>query len=135
MEYEKMLDSVYKELPEKAKEKSRFKMPTFESFIQGKETIIKNYTSVVGALRRKPEHVTKYLSKELATVATPDDARLVLKGRFREEDLNKKLMNYAKTYVLCDECGKPDTEIVVQDKVRFLRCEACGARAPIPVIK
>lgn len=135
MEYDKMLEQVYKKLPDKAREKSRFKMPSFESFIQGKETIIKNFTNVAGALRRQPNHLLKYLSKELASVGTIDGARLILKGRFREELLNKRLNDYAKTYVLCDECGKPDTQLVTQEKVRFLRCEACGARKPIPVIK
>ena len=135
MSYEQMLDKAYKELPEKAKEKARFKMPSFESFIQGKETIIKNFTSVVNILRRDPEHLMKFLSKELATVTTPDDSRLVLKGRFKERELNKRLQEYAETFVLCSECGKPDTHIITEDKILFLRCEACGARAPIPVIK
>ncbi len=135
MEYENMLDQAYKELPEKTKEKSRFKMPTFESFIQGKETIVKNFTSVANTLRREPEQLLKYLSRELASVGTVDNGRLTLKGRFREEQLNKRLNDYARTYVLCDECKKPDTQLVHQDKILFLRCEACGAKKPIPVIK
>ena len=133
--YEKMLDDLYKKLPEKVKEKSRFKMPLFHSFIQGKQTIIKNFGSVVTQIRREPEHLIKYLSRELATAGVLEGNRLILKGRFREEDLNKRLENYVKTYVLCGECNKPDTKLIVQDGILFIRCEACGARSPVPVIK
>lgn len=135
MEYDEMLEKAYEELPEKITEKSRFKLPTFESFIQGKETIIKNFINVAGTLRRDPEQLIKYLAKELATVGTLDGNRLVLKGRFREKQLNDRLQDYVNTYVICEECKKPDTELVTQENVLFLRCEACGARKPIPVIK
>jgi translation initiation factor 2 subunit 2 len=135
MNYDKLLSQAYSKLPEKAKEKSRFKMPLFESFIQGKETIVKNFSSVATALRRDPDQIAKYLFKEMATVGSEEGGRLTLKGRFREEELNKRLKEYVDTYVLCEECNKPDTQLVVQDKVLFLRCEACGARSPVPVIK
>lgn len=135
MDYKELLDKAYKELPEKAKEKARFKMPSFESFIQGKETVIKNFGNVANYLRRDPNHLMKFLFKELATVGNFDGSRLVLKGRFKDEELNKRLEFYVKTYVLCSECGKPDTHLVYQDGVLFIRCEACGARAPVPVIK
>jgi len=135
MEYDKMLDNLYKQLPEKAKEKSRFTMPVFESFVEGVNTIIPNFTEVTNTLRREPEHLMKYLSKECATAATPDQKRLVLKGKFRTKQLNEKLEHYIKDYVLCKECGKPDTNIVEQERQLWLRCEACGARKPISIIK
>ena len=39
------------------------------------------------------------------------------------------------TYVVCTECGRPDTKIVKEDRVMVLECEACGARRPIAVRK
>ncbi|MCD6414471.1 MAG: translation initiation factor IF-2 subunit beta [Candidatus Diapherotrites archaeon] len=135
MDYKKLLDGAYQELPEKAKEKTRFKMPSFESFIQGKETIIKNFANVANDLRRDPNHLMKFLFKELATVGSFNGSRLILKGRFRDIELNKRLDYYTKTYVLCPACGKPDTQLVHQGGVLFIRCEACGARSPVPVMK
>jgi translation initiation factor 2 subunit 2 len=133
--YDQMLEELYKQLPEKAKEKSRFKMPVFESFIEGANTIISNFAQVVSDLRRPPEHLMKYLSKECATAINFDGSRALLKGKFRDKILNDKLTAYAKEYVLCRECEKPDTNLIMQEGQQFIRCEACGARHPVALIK
>lgn len=130
-EYEKLLKRLYKELPEKAKTKARWKEPSFESFIEGKKTVITNFNEVVTALRRDKVQLIKYLTKELAAPGEVEGNRLVLKGKFRDAQLNNKLKSYINTYVLCSECGKPDTELITQNKVLFLRCEACGAKHPV----
>ena len=31
----------------------------------------------------------------------------------------------------CPECGKPDTNLVKEDRINFLVCEACGARTSV----
>lgn len=134
-DYNKLLDSAYSALPEKAKEKARFKLPIFESFIQGNQTIIANFMEVASALRRDEKHLMKFLSKELASPANLDGKRLILKGKHRDKTLQDRLEKYAKEYVLCKECGKPDTNFVSQDGMTFMRCEACGARSPVSVIK
>lgn len=134
-DYDKLLKNAYEELPEQAKEKSRFKMPAFEAFIQGSQTIIQNFTDVANALRRDGKHLMKFLSKELASPANLDGKRLLVKGKHRDKKLNERLEKYAKEYVLCKECGKPDTNLMSQEGVTFMRCEACGARSPVSVIK
>jgi translation initiation factor 2 subunit 2 len=133
--YDSMLNNLYSKLPEKAKEKSRFKMPEFSAFIEGNSTIISNFVDVATALRRDPKHLMKYLSKESATLSTLSGKRLVMKGKFRERLLNERLGKYAREYVLCKECGKPDTSLISQDGANFMRCEACGARSPVAGIK
>ena len=134
-DYEKLLDGAFANLPEKAKEKSRFKMPVFESFIQGNQTIIQNFTDVAQALRRESKHLMKYLSKELASPCDMDGKRLIVKGKHRDKSLTLKLERYVRDYVLCNECKKPDTNFLSQGGVTFMRCEACGAKSPVPVIK
>ena len=42
---------------------------------------------------------------------------------------------YTETYVICSECGLPDTKMVKEDRTLMLECEACGARRPITVRK
>ena len=133
--YEKMLEKVYKELPQEAKEKKRFKLPVFESFIQGNNTFISNFIDVADEVRRDPKHLMKFLCKECATSANIDKKRLIMKGRFREKQLNDKLVSYIREYVLCSACKKPDTSLVEFEGVDYIRCEACGARNPVRVIK
>jgi translation initiation factor 2 subunit 2 len=134
-EYRKLLDKLYRELPEKAKVRKRFEMPRFDSFVQGNQTIINNFTDVASALRREPKHLMKFLTKESATAGTLQKNRLILQGKFRDRLLNERLEIYVKEYVLCRECKKPDTKLAVVQGVQHLVCEACGARSPVRVLK
>ena len=105
----------------------RFKMPEPESILQGHKTIIRNFGQVMKDLRREPQHVMKYFTKDLATPVTMEGNRLILNSKFTRQQLSKSLENYAKQYVLCSECGKPDTHFETQQGIRVLRCQACGA--------
>ncbi|MBN3037043.1 MAG: translation initiation factor IF-2 subunit beta [Candidatus Diapherotrites archaeon] len=133
--YEELLDNLYTQLPEKLKEKTRFKMPEFRSMIQGKQTIVQNFVDVAEDLRRDPKHLMKFITKETAAPCNIDGKRLIMKGRIRDRVLNDRLEAYAKEYVLCGECGKPDTTLVTQEGVTYLKCEACGGRRPVSLIK
>ncbi|MCX8172587.1 MAG: translation initiation factor IF-2 subunit beta, partial [Archaeoglobaceae archaeon] len=31
----------------------------------------------------------------------------------------------------CKECNAPDTELIKEERVLFLRCLACGAKQPV----
>ena len=42
--------------------------------------------------------------------------------------VNEKIALYVKTYVICQECKKPDTELIKQDGFTFIHCLACGAK-------
>jgi len=132
--YEKMLERVYEKLPEKTTKTERFKMPIFSSFIQGRQTIVRNFSEVANILRRDPNHLLKYISKELATAGNFDGRRITLQGKFRDNQLNSRLNNYVKEYVICNECHKADTEIITFEGSKYKRCEVCGARAPVKQI-
>ena len=82
-------------------------------------------------IRREPQYVIKFLSRELAVPASLEGNNLILFGRFPSKLVNDKFEKYVKKYVICPECGKPDTHIIEQDRIKILVCEACGARTPI----
>lgn len=130
--YEKLLDRVYSELPEKAVSGGRFKMPEMEIFHQGNRTIVRNFNTFVTAVRRKPELIIKFLAKELAVPANVEGNMLIIQSDINDRLLKNKVELFVKRYVTCGVCGKPDTKIVEVEKgVRILVCEACGARTPI----
>lgn len=131
LEYDKLLDRLYEKIPEKAQTSERFEIPSFRVLIQGKQTLIQNFNEVANTLRRSPNHLLKYLSKELATSVTLEAKRAVLQGKFRGDLLNSRLKNYVNEYVLCNECKKPDTKLITFEGIKHKRCEACGARAPV----
>jgi translation initiation factor 2 subunit 2 len=133
-DYEKLLEKAYSSIPaSKMAGGERFEAPVADAFIQGNKTIIRNYGFICSRLRRKPEEIAKYLSKELAAPAVTESngEQLVLQTKLSNRIINEKLSFYIQNAVLCNECGKPDTHIDLIQGVRVLICEACGARKPI----
>jgi translation initiation factor 2 subunit 2 len=131
-EYEKLLDDVYEKLPEKTTHTERFEIPKFEFFIEGNRTIVKNFKVVCDKLRREPQTVMKYLTKELAVPAEIQGERLILQRKLMGDILNRKLWDFVNSFVICNECKRPDTHIEDAGRgVRMLVCESCGAKRTI----
>lgn len=135
MDYESMLNKAYEKMPDKVKAVDRFEIPVVEIILQGNQTIIKNFSSVCEIFRRDPQHLLKYLTKELATPANFDGNRAILQSKIPQSLVQKKLEAYAKEYVICKECKRPDTKIIKEGRIFFLRCEACGAKTSVKLIK
>lgn len=128
MEYEKLLDKAYKQLPEVKTDTVRFEIPKAQGHIQGHKTIINNFLKIAQALRREPSHLQKYLLRELAAPGNLDGPRLILNRRISSILINKKVEQYTKDFVICKECGKPDTILKKEDRFTYVKCQACGAK-------
>lgn len=128
--YESMLKSAMENLPKKIEEKKRFEVPVVDSFAQGNKTIIKNFGEILSKLRREERHLSKFLFKQLATPGNVEGGTLILQRKVQSSMLQKKLEDYVKEYVFCKVCGEPDTLLVKDDRITFMKCEACGARSP-----
>jgi len=133
MDYERLLENVYRNLPEKKGSDERFECPVADVMQQGNKTFIKNFDSVCSALRRSPQELSKYLSRELAAPVSVEGSRLVINSKVLPRLVNEKIQDYCANSVICRECGKPDTHIESggERHVKILVCEACGARQPI----
>ena len=131
MDYEKMLEKAKAQLPETTATKERFEIPKAIGHIQGSKTIISNFNQITSVLRREPAHLLKYLQRELATPASIDGPRLILGRKINSSLINQKIESYTQTFILCKECGKPDTQLKKEEKVLTLKCTVCGAKHPI----
>ena len=96
--------------------------------MQGNKTIVTNFTAICNALGREPEHLLKFLQRELAAPAQIDGPRLILGRKINSAMINQKIEYYAQTFVLCPECCRPDTQLKKEDKVLVMKCTACGAK-------
>lgn len=126
--YEKLLDEAYIKIKPIEGKESRFEIPKVEGHIEGKKTIITNFFQIADYIRRNPEHFQKFLLKELAASGQIEGDRLVLNIKVPSSKINQKIEEYLKEFVLCRECGKPDTELTKEDRFAFLHCLACGAK-------
>jgi translation initiation factor 2 subunit 2 len=127
-DYEKLLDQAYDKVKQVSGNSQRFEIPKIEGHFEGKKTILTNFSQVASHLRRKPEHFQKFILKELAASGHKEGDRLILNMKVPSAKINTKIEQYAKEFVLCKECGKPDTQLIKEDRISFLHCLACGAK-------
>ena len=134
-DYLAMLDRAKSQLPDQIEQHERFELPELDIIQEGKITIFKNFIDVTDKLRRDPQHLLQYLLKELGTPGNLEGRRVVFKAKISTSHIDEKIKDYTETYVICSECGRPDTHIEKEDRTFILVCEACGARRPIMVRK
>jgi translation initiation factor 2 subunit 2 len=133
-EYEKLLEEAYKKVKRIDSSSERFETPKIKGHLEGKKTILTNFFQIASHLRRNPEHFQKFILKELAASGQREGDRLVLNIIVPSEKINRKVEQYVKEFVLCKECGKPDTEILKEDRLTNIHCLACGAKHPVSKI-
>jgi len=128
MTYEKLLDQAYEKVKQVDSSSGRFEIPKIEGRFEGKKTILTNFSQIASHIRRSPEHFQKFILKELAASGQREGDRLVLNIKVPSAKIKQKIEQYVKEFVLCKECGKPDTELQKQDRLTFIHCLACGAK-------
>ena len=133
-DYNSLLTRAREQLPEEVFKDVRFEIPSADSFVEGNRTIIKNFKDIAKFMERDPQEFAKYVMKELGTAGDMEGVRLILQGKFVCIMVNEKIQNYVNEYVLCPECGKPDTKIVKEGRIHFLKCTACGAMKPVKTL-
>ncbi len=130
--YEEMLERAYQQLPDIVKKDTRFEIPKVKGHYEGKnKTVITNLHEICKVFNRDINHLVKFLTKELACPAVIEGNRVIFNKKLSPSQLNMKIQSYAKEFVICRECGKPDTKIIKEDRNHFLVCMACGAKRPI----
>lgn len=128
MEYEKLLKRAREQLPESVFEKERFEIPKVRGHIEGNKTIISNFHKIAEVLGRPVDHLLKYILRELATPGQLKKNNLIIGTKVSASRVNEKMRQYANEFVLCSDCGKPDTKIIKEGEFAFLRCLACGSK-------
>jgi len=129
--YEKLLEKAYNEVKIVKTGGERFEIPKVSGMVEGKNTVITNFRAIVDYIRRPAEHLAKFLQKELAVSGKIEGDRLILATKLNSIKVNEKVQLYARDYVICPVCQKPDTEVISEKGIKFKHCLACGAKSPI----
>ncbi len=129
--YEALLKKAYANVTEQSESTDRFIVPEAKVYIEGKTTILENFAEIADVVRRDQDHLMKYLLGELGTAGKIDGTRAIFNGKFEPSLINGLVKGYVDDYVICSECGKPDTRLVKDDRVLLLRCDACGGHRPV----
>lgn len=130
-DYKELLKRARSQLPPDVLERKRFEVPKPRSITIGMKTIIRNFKDICDALNRDPQHLLRYLSREMATAGTLNGSRAVFQGRFRYDTIERLVQHYTVVFVTCPVCKRPDTKIVKEKRLSFMVCEACGAKSSV----
>ncbi len=133
-DYEQLLKKAQEELPEKIQGSERFTIDKILGHLEGNKTILVNLKQIAKNLGRDENHLLKYLLRELATPGKFEKDRVILGTKVSASAINKKIKKYASEYVFCSECSKPETKLVEEKGITYLRCQACGAKKPVKSI-
>ncbi|AGB16934.1 translation initiation factor 2, beta subunit (eIF-2beta)/eIF-5 N-terminal domain protein [Halovivax ruber XH-70] len=131
MDYESSLDRAMENVPDIGGDDERLDIPDAEPQKDGAFTRFTNMSEIADVLGREPEHLHRFIQRELGTSGKFEDGRGRYNGNFSQTDLDAVVDAYVDEYVLCSECGLPDTRLVREDRTPMLRCDACGAFRPV----
>jgi translation initiation factor 2 subunit 2 len=129
--YDDLLKRACAQMPEVSAKRERLELPRIFISTVGMRTIISNFKEIADALDRDPQHILKFLTREMATAATFHDSRAIFQGKFQRESFERLLQRYMESYVICPVCKRPDTRVVKDKRLSFLVCNACGAKSSI----
>src|SRR3989338_5331847 len=101
MKYEEMLKLAKEKLPKVQSKSERFVVPKIQGHVEGNKTILINIFSIADLIARK-------LTSAM---------------------INEKMQSYVTTFVLCDQCSKPDTQLLNEEGKLIKKCTACGTKS------
>ncbi|RJT03834.1 MULTISPECIES: translation initiation factor IF-2 subunit beta [Halococcus] len=131
MDYEASLDRAMDSVPDLDTGDSRLDVPSAEAQKDGAFTRLTNLGRIADALSRDPEHIHSVIQRELGTNGQFDAGRSRFNGTFSSDDFDEAIRSYTEEFVICSECGLPDTHLETEGRTQMLRCEACGAFRPV----
>jgi len=111
----------------------RYKMPVVYGKVEGRgngiKTVIPNIAEVALSLHRSPAEVCKFFGTEIGaqTSYNEKDDRAVVNGQHTDPQLQDMMHKYIEKYVICPNCGLPETEYKIRNGCIYHRCAACGA--------
>lgn len=103
----------------------RYKMPEVLVIHEASKTVIQNLEQISKALSRNPNHIIKFLSMEFGCTCTTGQ-KYALNGSFDENRLQSGIYDFIDIFVLCKECGNPETRFL-NDQILKRGCNSCGA--------
>ncbi len=91
-----------------------------------KKTLFTNFSKICLSLNRDRLDLQKFFEEELLTNTSVDsNGVLILNGNYKSSGIQKVLLSYLDTYVVCKECGCYDTNYAKESRILFLNCKKC----------
>jgi translation initiation factor 2 subunit 2 len=135
---DKLLDRAYILLKKEQKQRKTFIKPEISN--HNRKSYITNFMEFSESIDREPEHIRKYLSKDMNVdisftkednFNSDDISGLKFNNMFKSQQIMNSITNYMKQFVLCELCKSGLTEIIKIDRINYLKCNGCKANKAI----
>lgn len=103
----------------------RYKMERVTTRQQGNYTNITNLEKICTSISRPTEHILKYLGQKLGCGIRNKHGQY-LAGIQSNEVVQDCIFSFIDAYVLCKNCGNPETKFSVSKQRLVQACIACG---------
>jgi translation initiation factor 2 subunit 2 len=131
MDYQEMLAIAQSKKPQSAKARERFEVPKIQGHVEGEKTVLSNFSQIAQVIRRQTAHLVKFITKELAVPSANRSSEVILGRKVSSASVNEKIKKYVDEFVLCPQCGGPDTDLIQEKKNTSIKCNVCGAKTPV----
>ncbi|MBT5279167.1 MAG: translation initiation factor IF-2, partial [Nitrosopumilus sp.] len=116
-DYERLLKRIEDKLGNSEEESgNRFELPIVDVMWEGQKTFLRNFSEFPKILRRDPDKVLQYLSKEFAVPAERLGDKAMFVGRRAPDDFTRLFQIYVKDYLECTTCKSPDTKVLKENR-------------------
>ena len=92
-DYNELLTRARAQVPEVSLKRERLELPRLFVSMVGMRTTITNFKEISDVLDRDPQHILKFLTREMATAATYHDGRAIFQGKFPREGAHHRLLS------------------------------------------
>lgn len=134
-DYMSLLNKAEGAFSDSTEVQSRLKIPEPDVILEGKVTIVRNFQDIAELINRPAKNIMKHFTRELGIGVAQDGRRLIINKKVDANTIQLKIKEYMESYVICYECGSPDTEIQRIGRVDVLVCKACGAQHSVKMAK
>lgn len=129
-----LIDRLYEQLNQNSElsNKKKISLVRPEVSSANKKTYIKNFKEMCQRLNREMSEVQKFFEDELIAKSSIDaKGALIISGMFKQNGIQKILLNYIKQFVICKECGNGETALLKENRILFLDCKKCLSKKAI----
>ena len=121
-----LLDRTYEELEQTMNKKTKATIPKPDVSSANKRTFISNFRNICAKLNRNEIDIKNFYDVELRTKSSIDkEGNLIIHGMFQPKGIQKILLGYIKSFIVCPECNATDTLLNKENRINFLTCNIC----------
>lgn len=120
-----------------SKKKTALALPVMNR-VGPKKCMWVNFVTICRQLQRSPDHLMSFLLVEFSTTGSLDgQQRLVIRGKFTQQNVESLLKKYIVEYITCHMCKSAATTLTRDPITRlyFVHCSLCDSSRSVAPIK